>query len=526
MTQTIPFPPPFKGQKDDLPIAVIDSPYAEIVKNYNVDNQTASIRYGDLRWTTPGSTTTATLNLATYGIGSTQKMFLTYDDPGAGIKWLDVSSSGAGSAAYSPGGLGGDDEIHTLFFNNRLYYFGEASMLPGGTLGPVLYDGSAWANYAATPASFYTWGSITGPFGGNVYKNRSYIIQRSSSMYGYSGIDSVAGALTAVDLASILSEKASLYGIRSIALSEGIEQKNVQAFVMSSGEILVYEGSYPDADNWQIVGRFVVPPPVYYNSFVDARGDSFIITESALVSLRTLFIQGDEVAVDKSLSAPIVNRWKQIVENQTTGISLYIKGIYDQLNQRIIITFPNYVSTAGVLDTTRAMRLIYSFKTDSWVEHVCSMVSGFYTTTPCYYKKNTYYGIGGYRAVMKLEGNTQFLDQLPDNTSPGVEYQLRTAPILPQKFGANSITGVEVIQKTDLTAVTNYKLIGDLGVQTTTNQTLTDQGTGTTIPMVNIGIQAGYVQLDISGTASAGASIGQKIYALNLWSEPGPAGSR
>jgi len=524
--QSIPFPPPYRGQKDDIPLAVIESPYAEIVKNYNVDDQTASIRYGDQRWTTPGTVSIATLNLATYGTGTAQQMFLVYDDPGSGIKWLDVSSSGAGSAAYSPGGLGGDDEIHTLYFRNILLYFGEASMLPGGTLGPVSYNGTAWANYFTTPASFYTWGSISAPFGGNVYKNRAYIIQKNSSTYGYTEIDSIIGTLTAVDLASILSEKAYLYGIRSIALSEGIEQKNVQAFVMSSGEILVYEGSYPDSDDWQTVGRFVVPPPVYYNSFVDARGDSYVITESALVSLRTLFAQGDEVAVDRSLSAPIANRWKQLVQNQNSALNLYIKGIYDQLNQRIIISFPQYVTTAGVLDTSKAVRLIYSFKTESWVEHVCSLVSGLFTTTPCYYKKNTYYGVGGYRAVMKVEGNTQFLDELPDNTSPGVSYQLRTAPILPQKFGANSISGLEIVQKTDLTASTNYKLIGDLGVQTTTAQILSDQGTGTTIPQVNVGIEAGYVQVDISGTASAGATIGQKIYAMNLWSQPGPTGSR
>lgn len=64
-------------------------------------------------------------------------MFLVYD-PGSGIKWLDVSSSGAGAAAYSPGGLGGDDEIHTLYFRNILLYFGEASMLPGEPLAQYL----------------------------------------------------------------------------------------------------------------------------------------------------------------------------------------------------------------------------------------------------------------------------------------------------------------------------------------------------------------------------------------------------
>ena len=75
--------------------------------------------------------------------------------------------------------------------------------------------------------------------------------------------------------------------------------------------------------------------------------------------------------------------------------------------------------------------------------------------------------------------------------------------------------------QSDLYDQTNFTLIGDFGVSQTANQTVSGNGTLMSKPMINAGIEAGYIQLDISGSTVAGKTVGQQIYGVNLWSEEG-----
>lgn len=520
--QAIPLPPPYKGQRDDIPLALLESPYAQYVKNFNLDTGLAKLRYGDRIWSYGGSDVEITLSIETYGAVSGQKMFSVYDAGGA-LKWLDVSTEGVQTLVHSLG-AGGDDEIVTLFFNNYLFYFGEAALLPAAS-GPQYYNGTVWG------AAAYTWpGGFSQPFGGGVYKNRAYIINRQSAKYAYSEINAISGATTEVDLSQIISQSAYIYGIRSVALSEGIQQETVCAFILSSGEVLVYSGSYPNSSNWGLVGRFVIGEPLYYNSIVDARGDSFVITTNGFISLRSLFMQGGEVALRQSLSAPIQNRWKQIMDNRTTAFDIYVRGEYDHVNDRIILSFPNYVDYDGVNDYTEGARLIYSFKTGSWYEHVITLEDqGFLVTSMTYYNNSVYYG-GVSRNIREVEGKSNpayaasnlFMDD-SGNGSPDVpiDYQLTTTPLPLGKFAVNQLQGVELISKTDLYASTEYVLIGNFGQDESLPQKLPDQGSGLAKPIINIGIESDYVQLDISGATTTSTAIGLDIYAINVWNEPG-----
>lgn len=518
---SIPLAPPFRGQKDDIPLASLQFPFAELVTNFNLDTGVPTLRLGDFVWSNNGASTVLTLNLATYGLGANSEMFLVYNDTPNGLKWQDTSSPGAPTPVHAPGGAGGDDEIHTLFFNDHLMYFGEASLIPAG-IGPQYYSGSAWGTVA------YTWpASMTKPFGGAVHKNRAYIIQNDSTIYGYTNIDAVpsaASAVTAVDLGGVVTFGGFLYGIRSLGLSEGIEQENVIAFIFNTGEVLVYRGSYPDSPNWGLIGRFVIPELIYYNQIIDAKGDSFVITQSALVSLRTLFAQGNEDARLAALSQPIANRWAQIFTADFSGLEIYQRGIYDQANDRLIIIVPAYVDRDGVVDNTRSMRLIYSFKTQSWTE---AIVNSGYATTPTYFQNSVFYG-GLYKGVMKVEGASGYGDQqLSGGAAQSISYQIRTAPFPAPRFGASAFGGVEVVMASEQYPETSWKFIADLGRKTTEAQVLPAQGTGVVKPMFNVGFSdASYLQLDIAGLSSISVNDGIEIYAFNVWFDSGAEGSR
>lgn len=520
----IAYPPPYRGQRDDLPLSILQSPYAEWVENYNLDTGEPTLRTGDELIVQAGVARRC-LNLSTYG-GNTgaaggsnaQKLFMCTDDSSTGITWYDISSGSLTSVHNAGGGTtGNDDEIHTLFFNNYLMFFGESSLLPANQ-GPQYYNGSTWG------ALGYTY-PFSIPFGGAAYKRRAYIINQYSTKYAYSGIDAITGATTEVDLATQIQHKGFLYGIRPIALSAGIQAQTVLAFVFSTGEILVYSGSYPNSANWSQVARFQIGEPIYYNAFIDMKGDSYVITYDGLVSLRTLFLGGETVALQQALTTEQPNRWRQVISAQATNQYIYVKGVHDQLRDRLVINIPQYVERSdSSRDLDANMRFVYSFKTKSFWEQKRQN----YSTAAggagglAYFEQEVYFGGGTLRAAFKMEGKTGYTDdQHNESTALGIPYKIRTTPLPTQKFGVNMIQGVEMIVQTDLYDETEFKLVGNFGTTETTAQTIPDQGSSISIPLLNVGILANYVQLDISGTSTSASTVGQVFKAFNIWVEKG-----
>lgn len=511
--QTQAFPPPYQGERDDIPLAAIKNPFAQYVTNYNLDTGVPTLRRGDSVWFNDlVNTSQFFMSVDTYGTSTAQQMFATFVDSGPNIRISDVSTAGTATLVRTVAGVTTTD-VATVFFNNRLIYFFKSAVTPQD------YDGAAWG------ASGYTFSANFNPFGGTTYKNRGYYISlgaglAGSAKYCYTEIDAIAGATTDVDLSTLISKSAYLYGIRSISLSEGIQQETVLAFIFNTGEVLVYSGSYPNSSNWAIVGKFLISEPVDFHPFIDARGDSFVITRANLVSLRTLFTQGVDVATQKGLSAPIPNRWRQVIQLNPPGNTQNIKGIYDPLNDRLIISTWSAYDHSGVPIAGTFFRLIYSFKSQSWYEAYGFQNVG--NKGLCYYKDAIYFCPNNYRSIVKVEGASVYADeQINDNPPVGFPFQLRTAPLYTENFGTNSTVGIECLSTTDLHAETQYKLIANLGQQETVPQVLPNQGTGVQNPYINIGINANYLQLDISGTSSAASVLGAQFFAFNLWSEKG-----
>lgn len=510
--EAIPLPPPYSGQRDDLPLVMIGSPYAEKVINFNLDDGAAKLRHGDSVHST--GATNAVYGLATYGFGASQELFGVTSTAGE-ISVVDCSTAGAISTAYAPGGPSADDEIHSLFFNNVLTLFGESAWTPG-SLGCPSYNGSAWGS------SGYTYPTITVPFGGTSFKNRAYIIERNGTKYAYSGINAISGLTVEVDLAQVMSAKGYLYGIRSVSLSEGLEQENVLCFIFNTGEVLAYSGAYPNSSDWKLIGRFIISPPIYYNAFVDARGDSFIITKTGLVSLRTLFTQGVEVATQQALSGPIRNRWKQIVNGTFSNSEMTIRGLYDQIKDRVVISFPVLITDAGVPDTDKSLRLVYSFKTNSWWEHHIDQDNGnTIGAGAVFYKEDAYYGV--YGGVMKMEGASGFIDaSASSGTNNGYPFELTSAPIASGRTYVSRAEGLDLIMESDMHDITNYQFISDLGVTESVAQKL-PSNTASTLskPNVNMGIEGSYIQFKVSGNTTSGKTVGLNIYGVNVWTQSG-----
>ena len=499
------------------------------MQNFYPEGSSVRLRNGNTKFGYIELANTAVmLNVAAYG---TTAIIVLYQASGPGqLTWNNMTAGGAGTIVHTPALATGDDEIHTLYYYGVLFYFGEASLAAGGSAGPQQFNGTAWG------AATYTWPASFNPFGGCVHKSRAYFIGRASAAYGYSGIDSVSGVVTKVDLAGFLSTKADLYIIRSVSMSENVTQENIAAFIFSNGEVLAFGGNYPDSSTWGLVARFRISNPIYQNSFCDAKGDSFIFTETEILSLRNLFIGGYSNERINGIGAAIKNRYSQIIAGiKATGPSLIklVKGIYDDKNDRLIISFPLYVELdSGTISSSRTLNLVYDFTVGAWYE-TFQVVEELGWTASAYYFDGEAYSLltnttgDGY--LMEMESKTIFVDDRADTTGTiQIDYVIESAPINTTKFGVNTIDGFEVIMRSDASsyAGAQFKLIADLGRQTTNSQIVIDQGTSIAKPMVNVGVTASFAQWSLSGVSGETSAEGIEIYALNVWYNEGQQGSR
>lgn len=507
------YPPPYRGQRDDIPLAALEPPYAQYVTNFNLDDGILKFRKGDSAYTSSVSGHPI-LDLAQYGVSSNLPLVISVYENGGSFYFRDVINN---SALNNFAAVYDNTDISHVYFNNYLFFFG------GGLNQNVrYYNGSAWGTAG------YTWPVGSVPYGGTVHKNRGYYIEYLTTKYVYTEINAITGPTNEVDLAQVVSQKSNLFGIRSISLSEGIQQENVLAFVMDTGEVLVYSGSFPNSSDWGLIGRFFIGKPVGYHPFIDARGDSYVMTQNGLVSLRDLFAKGATIATDESLTSSIPNRWKQAIIKNIPYNQYYTntipRGVWDSAHQRIIVFLPYYVDKDGNVDTSKSMRFIYSLKTQSWVEHVAAAVSrcALAINYPSASLEGGFAIFGSNNNyVFVMEGATGYADTNTSGSSVGYDFQMRTSPLYTERFGVNTTTGVELLSTTDAYSKIDYKLISNFGQFVTSTQKLPDQGSGVQNPFIDIGIQANYLQLDISGNTGTALTTGFEMYAINLWSVKG-----
>ena len=302
------------------------------MQNFNNLDSFVKLRQGNDLWATITDSGYIALSLNSYG----SELFLLLGTGLGDWRWYDVTASGTGTLDHSDTASGPAPAV--FYFNsNIIYCFAQSGRVE-------LYNGTTWTSDP------YTFSSLS-PYGGTEFKKRAYFIGYNTATYGYSGISSIAGAVTNVDLAALITSKASLYLIRPISLTQNLTAESVLAFIFSSGEILVYGGSYPDSPTWTLLSTFKVSKPIKYNAYVEAKGDTFLFTQSEILSLRNLFISGYDNERDKGIGAAIKKRWRQCIQayinagaviGLLTGLN-FIKGVYDEKNDRIIISMPKYV---------------------------------------------------------------------------------------------------------------------------------------------------------------------------------------
>lgn len=170
------------------------------------------------------------------------------------------------------------------FSSNRWKWvnFAERLFFVNGTDAPQDYDGStlsatSWSGSGLTVSNL---SDVA------VFKERLFFIEKNTLNFWYAGLQSITGTLTKFPLKYTGSFGGTLRAIGTITSDGGAGQDDLIAFFLSSGEVIIYQGSDPGAANdWNRVGTFVLGPPIGNASLVQFGADLVAITDGAYVPL-------------------------------------------------------------------------------------------------------------------------------------------------------------------------------------------------------------------------------------------------
>lgn len=536
--QPIDLPPPFGGVNDQFPISVIQPPMCQQLFNFNTTDNGVSIRNGDSKYKSLTQNSGGNIPVSMVQYGDSNLLLLTYRTNNNNIEVFDVDSA---SVIYSSVLTGASSFFTPVFFRNYLFMFEPGNYKPG-----FYFDGTTCGAMASISGGGYTDSTRTfDPVGGNAYRSRCYMIKNNSASYWYSGVNLIAGDLkdNYVDLTGEVAQACTLILIGSITLADTVSAVIYQAFVFSNGDVNFYSGSYPNSDDWTLVGKSKIGQPLSYRSIIQYQGDSLVLCDSGVVSLRDLFLKGAQDAITLSVNGRIQQHWKALIQTIRTQYSIpngllsyHINGIVDNATNRIIISLPFYLDSSGVAQIG-SFYFVFDTLQQSWNFQRSFGIGA--NTVPFdlanYKNINVFAALGTTKIMIyHKEGATGFTDRNPnDSAEVGYDFEIISAPINNDKNYASytpevvnfartqahlqgyvqQVLSMDMLSNSDMYELLNFYWIKDLGVQTTV-ASLTSGNTGLQKVNYNSGIDGSVIQYRFAGTTATGKTIGFILYGL------------
>jgi hypothetical protein len=171
--------------------------------------------------------------------------------------------------------------------------------------------------------------SFTGPTAANLifpttYKSRDWYIEKDTAKIWYNNaIDTIGGTYTALDLSSVFQRGGYLLWAGPTSRQTGSQERELMCFISSKGEVLVYQGDYPGATTWGIVGRYFIAPPPHKRAVFQLYSKLFILTSAGILSLDTIMAtdvnQAKLTAISKNIQqgiAGIASISKDVIVNE------------------------------------------------------------------------------------------------------------------------------------------------------------------------------------------------------------------
>lgn len=280
IARTASFPAPIGGLNARDSLADMPATDAVILENWWPKPNSVEIRKGYINWTTGYAAPVQTIFKYAPTSGS-YRIFAA-----AGSAFYDSTSTGAIGAP-----------VVTGLTNAQWQYTNIAT--PGGSFlwavngvdNGKLYNGTVWADVSITGVASSSLSQV------NVFGNRLFMVEKNSFKVWYLAVQSIAGAATSFDLATIFGRGGYLMAMGTWSIDAGNGLNDQAVFVSSEGEVAIYQGT--DPTTWTKIGVYFIGRPIGRRCFTRLAGDFLLLCEQGVFPLSKAL---QSVTIDRTVA--------------------------------------------------------------------------------------------------------------------------------------------------------------------------------------------------------------------------------
>lgn len=229
--------------------------------------------------------------------GSTERTTGYSAVPEALIPYVSGSTklflSASGTTIYTDNGGGTLTSKATGLSNARWHgvQLGSNLMFANGADSPRNFDGSSITTTSFS-GDIATYGEEN-IHGFHKHKNRVYAWDIDYPNFFYGGVNAIAGSFAEFPLENVSDTGGNILEIKTISRDAGDGPDDYIAFILDTGEVIIYAGSNPgDANAWTLTGKFRAPPIIGIGCAKEFAGDILLLTQGDLLKLTDVIKYG------------------------------------------------------------------------------------------------------------------------------------------------------------------------------------------------------------------------------------------
>lgn len=276
---------------------------AFVLDNWFPYNTSVDTRGGSLTFSTGMPGPVESLEVYTCAAGAKMLAFSAGDI-------YEVSAGGAVGAALMSGNM--SSQVTTAMFSNAGSQF---LLIYSGADAPLSYDGTSLTALVITGLT----GSQDLLMAGMAFKGRIYLTQAETLGFYYLEVGAIQGAASFFDLQQQSLKGGALAAIASFSQeSMGSGPQDFAVFATTEGEYIMYAGTDPsNAATWELVGRYLGPPPIGRKGWVRFRSDLYFITEEGILSFTQIRQMGEDAETNQYITAKLGRHYDEAVQHQS-----------------------------------------------------------------------------------------------------------------------------------------------------------------------------------------------------------------
>lgn len=147
------------------------------------------------------------------------------------------------------------------------------------------------------------------------FKNRMYFVEKETFNLYYGDVQAISGELTQFSVAGFVKGGGSISAIANWTQDAGTGVSNLLTIFTTEGEVLVYQGTSPEAADWALVGNYRISRPIGNRFLENLGGDLVVITEQGYLPLSVVLNQ------DRANRVQISDKINPIVKGKSTTLN-------------------------------------------------------------------------------------------------------------------------------------------------------------------------------------------------------------